>query len=60
MPLPFILGALAVGAAVTGAAKGLDAMDKNDKAKRWNANANKMITDIKKRQKLQKLLVKNL
>lgn len=49
MPLPFILGALAVGAAVTGAAKGLDAMDKNDKAKRWNANANKMITDIKKK-----------
>ena len=39
MPLPFILGAAAVAAAVTGVAKGIDAKQKNDKAEEVNRKA---------------------
>mgnify|MGYP000051625342 FL=1 len=39
MPLPFILGGLAVLAGVTGAKKAYDANEKNNRAKRINNHA---------------------
>lgn len=42
MPLPFILGALAVGAGAVGVKKGIDAHEKNNKAKRIYNQAKSM------------------
>lgn len=42
MPLPFILGALAIGAGAVGVKKGIDAHEKNNKAKRIYNNARSM------------------
>ena len=41
MPLPFILGAIAVATAVTGVAKAVDANDTNKRARRINNHAKK-------------------
>lgn len=47
MPLPFILGALAVGAGAVGVKKGIDAHEKNNKAKRIYNRAESMYNSTK-------------
>ena len=47
MPLPFILGALAIGAGAVGVKKGIDAHEKNNKAKRIYNQAKSMYEKAK-------------
>lgn len=47
MPLPFILGALAVGAGAVGVKKGIDAHEKNNQAKRIYNRAESMYNNTK-------------
>lgn len=48
MPIPFILGGIAVAAGLVGAKKAVDASDKNARAKRMNRRANETIENAKK------------
>lgn len=48
MPIPFILGAIAVGAGLVGAKKAIDASDKNSEARRVADSAQKIV-DVAKR-----------
>ncbi len=52
MPLPFILGGLAIAAAGYGGKKGLDAKNTNDKAKDLFKKAEELPGEIKKRVEL--------
>ncbi|GAA9672121.1 hypothetical protein HpVH120_04320 [Helicobacter pylori] len=52
MPLPFILGGLAIAAAGYGGKKGLDAKNTNDKAKDLFKKAEELLGEIKKRVEL--------
>lgn len=47
MPLPFILGAIAIGAGAVGVKKGIDAHEKNNKAKRIYNDAKSMYEGAK-------------
>lgn len=59
MPLPFILGAIAVGAGLVGAKKGLDANDKNNEAKYIYNQAKSMQDKAKKDLENARILTNN-
>lgn len=46
MPIPFILGAIAVGAGLVGAKKAIDASDKNSQARQIAKSAQKLVEDM--------------
>lgn len=48
MPIPFILGGIAVAAGLVGAKKALDASDKNARARRMNRRAQETFENAKK------------
>ncbi len=52
MPLPFILGGIALAAAGYGVKKGIDAKDTNDKAKDLLKKAEELLEEAKKRVEL--------
>ncbi|OQU73943.1 glycine zipper family protein, partial [Helicobacter pylori] len=52
MPLPFILGGIALTAAVYGVKKGFDAKDTNNKAKDLLKKAEELLEEAKKRVEL--------
>ncbi|WP_187879071.1 glycine zipper family protein [Helicobacter pylori] len=59
MPLPFILGGLALAAAGYGVKKGIDAKDTNDKAKDLLKKAEELLEEAKKRVELAESDCKN-
>ena len=59
MPLPFILGALAIGAGAVGVKKGIDAHEKNNQAKRIYDNAKFMHEESKKNLEKARKLTNN-
>lgn len=59
MPLPLILGALAIGAGAVGVKKGIDAHEKNNQAKRIYDNAKSMHEQSKKNLEKARKLTNN-
>ncbi|GAA7481891.1 hypothetical protein ckin122_01500 [Helicobacter pylori] len=59
MPLPFILGGLAIAAAGYGVKKGIDTKDTNDKAKDLLKKAEELLEEAKKRVELAESDCKN-
>lgn len=60
MPLPFILGAIAVATAVTGVAKAVDANDTNKRARRINNHAKEIYEQAEQELKVLRIVLQQV